>query len=381
MILFVGAGSFDMCGVGILTFHCSDNYGAMLQAYGLKEGLRKKGIKAEIIRYEPPFMTGRHWWIPYIPSGGISGMLIQGGYRWRANLRLGKAFFEKRSRMRQFRKKYLTGEEKRKIYFCSQLKKLDYADYIVGSDQIWNPDITCGLRRAYFGDFKNKNKKRVVAYAASLGKEALPEKYDKTFSELLQHVDTISVREKSAASYVKRLCGRAVAVVPDPVFLLEKKEWQKIEKMLWKNHFIFVYMTENNETLVEFTKELAERKNLSIITDKNGTGLEGENVLKDHTAGPAEFLGYIHRADYVVTNSFHGTAFSIIYQKKFMVFPHSGAGGRISDIIKLSGLGSRLYRENGCADIDAEINWNKVKRRIRKNVEAAERFLAESIRR
>ena len=98
MILFVGAGSFDMCGVGILTFHCSDNYGAMLQAYGLKEGLRKKGIKAEIIRYEPPFMTGRHWWIPYIPSGGISGMLIQGGYRWRANLRLGKAFFEKRDR-------------------------------------------------------------------------------------------------------------------------------------------------------------------------------------------------------------------------------------------------------------------------------------------
>ena len=84
--------------VGIITFHCSDNYGAMLQAYGLKEGLRKKGIKAEIIRYEPPFMTGRHWWIPYIPSGGISGMLIQGGYRWRANLRLGKAFFEKRYR-------------------------------------------------------------------------------------------------------------------------------------------------------------------------------------------------------------------------------------------------------------------------------------------
>lgn len=368
-----------MCGVGILTFHCSDNCGAMLQAYGLKEGLRKRGIKAEIIRYEPPFMTGRHWWIPYIPSGGISGMLFQGGYRWRSNLGMGKAFFDKRCRMREFREKYLAGEEKRKLYFCSQLKNLGYATYIVGSDQIWNPDITCGLRRAYFGDFQNKNKKKVIAYAASLGREALPEKEDKKFSELLRHVDFISVRENCAIPYVKRLCGREVAWVPDPVFLLEKKEWQKIEKTPWKNHFIFVYMTEKNDTLVEFVKKLAEGKNLSIVTDKKDTGIEGENVLKDYAVGPAEFLGYIHRADYVVTNSFHGTAFSIIYQKKFMVFRHSGVGERISDIVKLSGLESRLYGESGHADIDSEIDWKKVKRRIRKSVGSAERFLAESI--
>ena len=116
------SGEFRYVRRRYLTFHCSDNYGAMLQAYGLKEGLRKKGIKAEIIRYEPPFMTGRHWWIPYIPSGGISGMLIQGGYRWRANLRLGKAFLKKIPH-ETISEKISDGGGKKKNIFLQSVKK------------------------------------------------------------------------------------------------------------------------------------------------------------------------------------------------------------------------------------------------------------------
>lgn len=69
--------------VGILTFHCSDNYGAMLQAYGLKEYLKQQNVKAEIVRYEPPYMTGRHWWIPYVPLGNVFSTLWYGWHKWK----------------------------------------------------------------------------------------------------------------------------------------------------------------------------------------------------------------------------------------------------------------------------------------------------------
>ena len=83
-----------MCNIGILTFHCADNFGAMLQAYGLKQYLVSKKMDVEIVRYEPPFMTGRHWWIPYIPEGGLFGIIRHGWHGWRRNLKLGKTFFE-----------------------------------------------------------------------------------------------------------------------------------------------------------------------------------------------------------------------------------------------------------------------------------------------
>lgn len=374
-----------MCDVGILTFHCADNFGAMLQAYGLKTFLRERNVKADIVPYEPAFMTGRHWWIPYIPAGSLMNIIMRGWSGWRRNLRLGTFFFESRRNMRMFRRKYLISKEQKRLLFAGQLRKLSYEYYIVGSDQIWNPEITLGLKKVYFGDFVSKRKKKVIAYAASLGRASLASKYDQEFSELIKAVDCISVRESAAIPYIRQFCSQDILTVPDPVFLLRKEEWQKIEKLPDKKRYVFVYMTEGNDTLTEYAKELARREGLSILKIKGGSDLHGENVCVDHTAGSAEFIGYIHGADHVVTNSFHGVAFSIIFHKDFVAFQHSSVGARISNILEMFGLEDNLYREDmgkkaGFQAQERTVDWENVEKRIEEEVKAADRYLMNGLK-
>lgn len=364
---------------GILTFHCADNYGAMLQAYGLKSYLCKNGIKAEIVRYEPFFMTGRHWWIPYFPSKHILGRIWYTGDGWVRNLRIGKDFPARRRNMSLFRNTFLVEKRQRKLYFLHQFKRLPYSCYIAGSDQIWNPGITCGLRKAYFGAFKNRNKKKVVAYAASLGGEALSSEYSREFSELLKSVDVVSVREGQAVPYVQSLYDGPVSVVLDPVLLLDKKEWQRIEKRPDREGYILVYLTEKSDALIAYVKELSEEKGLLIIELRSNAGMTDKDFVVDYTAGPAEFLGYIHQADYVVTNSFHGTVFSIIYEKAFTVFPHNRLGARITNILQVHGLEHRLYGTDSWSGTDAAIDWEDVRKRTKENVKVSEEFLLNHV--
>lgn len=364
--------------VGIITFHCSDNYGAMLQAYGLKKYLNKKDILAEIVRYEPFYMTGRHWWIPYIPIKGVAGCVWLGLKRWKNHLRMGKEFFELRANMKSFRKRYLCEEGRRKMFFAFQLQALTYPYYIVGSDQIWNPDITCGLRKVYFGGFKNKRKERVIAYAASLGGGKLDAKYDRGFSELLRFVDSISLREKEAVSYVNTFYQKDIPVVVDPVLLLDQESWESVEKEPEQKGYILVYVTEKNREMIDYVKKISEEKALSVVelrADKE----KDPDFYVDYTAGPAEFLGYIHKADYVVTNSFHGVVFSIIYQKKFLVFQHSSYHARIENILQICGLEGRVYRRDTAEEIDAYIEWDEVKKKMDGKVCSSKEYLRKQI--
>lgn len=365
--------------VGIITFHCSDNFGAMLQAYGLKKYLCNNGIDANIVPYEPLFMIGRHWWIPYIPTGDFLECIRNVKWGWKMHLCMKKDFFKARCNMGYFRKKYLTEKGHRKIHFDFQLNRLSYPYYIVGSDQIWNPDITCGLRKVYFGAFKNKQKKKVIAYGASLGRDFLDAQYDKKFSELITHVDAISVREESAIPYIKRFCKGNVRSVLDPVFLLEKGEWMRIENLPIIEGYILVYVTEYNKELVNYVKKLSKDKRLSIMELKTDMGGVDSGFQIDDTAGPAEFLGYVHKADYVVTNSFHAVAFSLIYQKKFLAFPHTSRNARLDNMLKIHGLERRLWQEGKEMQIDSPIDWGEVKRKTTENVRASIDYLMEHL--
>lgn len=364
---------------GILTFHCADSYGAMLQAYGLKRYLTGKGLKAHIIPYEPFFMTGRHWWVPYVPAGNILrtfgwGLL----YRWPGNLKKGRSFFARRANMRRFRKRYLVEKGQKKLFFTYQLRRLPYQYYIVGSDQIWNPNITCGLRAVYFGAFPNKNKTKVIAYAASLGNGFLPPEYEKKFSKLIKNVDAVSVREKAAIPCIRRFYPGEILMVPDPVFLLKREEWENIEKLPEQEGYIVVFVTEKNEELFDYAKRLSKNRKLPIIEIESGADIADEAFDLVYTAGPQEFLGYIHKADYVITNSFHGTAFSIIYQKKFTVFGLRNHGERLRNVLRLYGLESRLYQKNGDGKIDEDVDWSKVEKRMEETAKLGEDFLMKS---
>ncbi len=367
---------------GILTFHCADNYGAMLQAYGLKRYLCDNGINTEIVAYEPPFMTGRHWWFPYIPQRGWKGRLwrIYGQYKgWKSNLSMRGDFFRRRENMRNFRRQYLLDAGQKRVFFAKKLKQLPYSCYIAGSDQIWNPDITIGLRRAYFGAFENKRKEKVIAYAASLGGAALSPAYDREFAKLLRHVDVVSLREAEAVPYVKKLCGKPVEAVLDPVFLLEQESWAHIETLPGRSGYILLYLTERNDELVSYVKRLSAEKELQVVELAGDIGIADRSFETAYTAGPSEFLGLIHKADYVITNSFHVTAFSIIFQKRFIVFPHTNRGARLRDILRVCGLADRLCKEGQAIDIDASIDWEEAGRRLEGAKKASKDFLMKHL--
>lgn len=371
--------------VGILTFHCADNFGAMLQTYGLKTCLCRKGIEADVIRYDPPFMTGRHWLIPYVPGNcnrGIRGFVRSGKNtvrRWKENLKMGNDFSVRRKNMRCFREKYLVNKVNSRMLFTSRFKMLTYPCYIVGSDQIWNPDITLGIRKAYFGAFKNKKKEKVISYAASFGGASLPQQYDEDFSRLIQNVDAVSVREEEAIPYVEKFYKGKVTAVLDPVFFLKKEVWQQVEKLPEDRGYILVYVTERNQALSQYVQKLSEEKKLSVIEVSVGNLVTGAGFPVDYTAGPSEFLGYIHQADYVVTNSFHAVAFSIIYHKKFLAFTHSNRGARLQNVLKIHGLKSRLCQTGTGIQIDDAVDWDLVERRREENVRKSGNFLIENI--
>lgn len=364
--------------IGILTFHCSNNYGAMLQAYGLKKYLRLKGLNVSIVPYEPPYMTGRHWLFPYVPH---KSLFCQSGWRggWKARIGIGTDFFRQKENMLKFRKKYLTEDASKKIFFLCQMKSLSYHYYIVGSDQIWNPEITCGLKKAYFGAFNNKKKKKVIAYAASLGKASLSFEYEEQFKNLLSHLDAVSLREKKAIPYVKKFFQGEVIDVIDPVFLLKREEWQKLEKFPQLEAYILVYVTENNQELYEYAKYLSQSRKLPVVELRTSKGEEHAGWHTDYIAGPSEFLGYVHNANYIITNSFHAIAFSIIFRKKFLAFLHSTLGTRIENILDICGLENRIYHKEKDNHIDFEPDWEIIDIKIKEYIKLSEDFLERNI--
>ncbi len=363
--------------VGILTFHCADNFGAMLQAYGLKRFLREHGVQADIVRYDPFFMTGRHWWLPYWPASSpreVVPRLLDASLKLIWRLLICREYAARRRNMARFRREYLIDVRQPRIRSIAGLRKLPYRTYIVGSDQIWNPNITCGLRGVYFGDFQSGRKERVVAYAASLGSASLPPQYDREFARLVQHVDALSLREAEAASYVRRVYSGKVTAVLDPVFLLEENAWREVERLPARSGYILTYATERNAHMTAYVRALSRRTGLRVaVLEEMRIGSPSEL----DTAGPAEFLGYLHGAAYVVTNSFHGTAFSILYRKQFLVFAHSKRNARIANILRLHGLEDRLCRTGG--DIDAPVDWDAVQKRTAAEVQKSGAFLLDSI--
>lgn len=336
-------------------------------------------MAAGIVRYEPSFMTGRHWLFPYVPLGSRWEQLKRAVAWGAGNVRMGRTYFARRASMRRFRKRYLVEKGQRRALFSRHLRHLRYSCYIVGSDQIWNPDITCGLREVYFGAFENRRKEKVVAYGASMGSASLPSEYDRRFSELVRNVDVVSVREEEAIPYIEQFYDGPVTSVLDPVFLLKREEWERIEIPPAEDGYILYYATEANGDMAEFAGRLAKRTGRTVVELRSGAGSADKEFITDGTAGPAEFLGYIHNADYVVTNSFHGTAFSILYQKKFMVFLHRSLGARIRNILRIHGLEDRLYREEQETAVDSPIDWARVERRTERNVRGSEEFLRENV--
>jgi UDP-N-acetylglucosamine transferase subunit ALG13 len=217
----------------------------------------------------------------------------------------------------------------------------DYDIYMTGSDQVWNSRFI-GDDSAFFLGFVGAGKPK-VSYAASISNRGIDIEYEEKYQQYLKDYKSISVRKASTAKIVSDLTGRDVNVVCDPSLLLDKDEWLKIcpKKTLVDGDFLLLYVQSYSfdpyPNIVVFTQKMAERLGLKVVVLmglKDGYAIDGATVFE--TAGPFEFLQLFRDARFVITTSFHGTAFALNFGKNFysVVKKIDGEDCRIADFLR-----------------------------------------------
>ena len=297
--------------VGILTFHDAHNYGAVLQAYALKKYITKLGHNARIINYH-------HYTIP-------------DGFPKENN--------EKRwENFNSFIQKLIDYDEE--VYQTEEeLEKLDIDVWICGSDQIWNTEITNGINKGFFLNFKTKGKK--ISYAVSMGIPELPKEHEEEFEKCIKNLDYISVREETLKKYVEKFTDKPIIKAIDPTFLLEKEDYDELIQENKQEDYILINELGPDDRLIKIAEKIANERNLKIIelNDKKKENYKYEQISD---ASPMEYLSLMKNAKVIITNSFHGTVFSIIFEKEFYTITRLNRNSRMENILDIVGMRDRL---------------------------------------
>lgn len=309
--------------VNILTFNSALSYGAVLQTYALSLFLQRKGFQVEIIDFRVPFLTP-------MP---LKIWILKAYYNFR---RLKKYLVFKK-----FSKKFLSNKTKSFLTIKSIMNSNFYADYyIVGSDQVWNPDITKENYLIYFFSFL-KNKEILISYAASFGNSDW--NYDETVTNKVQYYlkrfKAISVREKSAISILENKFKISSEFVLDPTLLLN--DFNELLPQFTTKDQIVGFKLENDIEFLDFTLKLGQIANLMpVVIDTN---LKMHNLLTYSYPSVLEWLKFIAESKLVVTDSFHGIAFCLIYKKDFIVIKGNlKRFSRINDLLTILNLTDRI---------------------------------------
>ncbi len=356
--------------IGTLTFHASDNYGAVLQAYALQKALLSLGYKTSIIDYRS---EGVLWWyrkpsLQTDPSLSTVKAMI-----WKYIIRRKPRNFE------EFRKRFILT----KTYSANDIAQVcnEIDMFIVGSDQVWNCDCT-HEDYAYMLDFVSDDIPK-VSYAASFGYRTVPKKYYDKTAALLRRFDAITVREDRGSELVKELTGMDAPVVLDPVLLLKRDEWETLISPI-EQKYVFVYQAEKQPSLIEFAKKIAKKKGMKVyVVSAVLKGTMGRNIKSFSDCGPEKFLALLSGADTVVTNSFHGTALSILFNKQFYVeaLKHNNTNSRLTSILSMTGLQGRIvHTDDNNIDLSSYIDYESVNQIIDKKREESIQLLEDMVR-
>lgn len=334
--------------IGILTFQTTNNYGAILQSYALQKVLKDHGHQPEIIDYRCEYIA-KPYRLENLKKKGLAGYLFSLiGYL---------CYLPRTKRSNQFRKHM----QYSKSYFAKTIQEADgeYDMYIVGSDQVWNHKLT-NADMHYLLDFV-KDDKRKFSYAASIGVSEINGTLAKCYQGLLKKFHMMSVREKQGAEIVYNLTGREAQVVLDPSLLLPEKEWIKVAKMPQiKGDYILVYQLGISKKLVSFVEKLSKQTGLRVIYIPFPLGGAIKCTCQWYI-GPAEWLGLFYKASYIVTDSFHGTAFSILFNKQFYTEAsgqHKGVGSRLFHLLSMFQLTDRLLDSDTVFDVKNQVDFD-----------------------
>ncbi len=345
----------------IITFQWYDNYGTVLQAYALQTALRRLGIAAHIVPMEVARDTGVRRVFSKTLRGTCSKLerfCRERGSRWHDG-------FEK------FRQIYFDYGNKQHCSFAKALKMKHDADYLVfGSDNIWSPwavGLDSVMAKVFFGDGITHSRK--IVYAASTG--AALTGYDRK-DAVVERIkcggfQRISCREQSNADFLRERGIQAV-LAPDPTLLLDADEWRQITEMPPREHGSYVFGYDLGHpgaiSVLSACKEFARRKDLAVRIPFPRKIWAARNYACFPT--PVQWLGFVWNAAFVVTNSFHGVMFSLLFHRPFAYIPISGAtsglNARAFAIMERCSLMERVVAEGNRLDDIAgkHIDWDSV---------------------
>lgn len=353
----------------IITFHFPPSCGAVLQAYALYHCLEQMGHEVEIVDYQPEYHAKQFRW--QWKRCGLNGSNLR---RFTSDLR-----FEK------FRKRHLKTSRRYTTFEELQQSPPEADAYICGSDQIWSPQIARN-DPAYFLDFAPCGTKR-IAYAGSFGVPQIDDSDKRTIAGYFAKMDAISSRESSGVRLVQDMSGCDAKHVLDPCLLVDDYESVLTSPPIRKD-YILVSMLQKSPLIEDVTRFIVSEAGLPVVQiPRFPIKPWGRRKIRHMFPSPDEYLGLFQNAKYIVTNSFHGTVFSLLFRKPFWSVALDGnissRSVRITELLQSCGLRDRFIENIDETQLHKNlvnaIDWDTTHHQLHNQREASLQFLRESL--
>ena len=360
--------------IKIITCHDVYNVGASLQAYALSKYLRQQGHDVKNIDYKPVYL--QHYRLSGVSNPLYDKPILREVYQiLKFPGRVKERFGKRKKAFDDFSNNYLSVTDKRYTTIEELQLEIPEADlYIAGSDQIWNPLFCNGKDPAFFLQFAPENSRK-ISYAASFAVDSLSEEDKKRMKSWLCCFDAISVREKSGVTLLHEMGLEGVQVC-DPVFLIQRSAWEMFAIDSAYTPYLMVYDFDNNSIVQQTAKKIAEKRKLKIVSVFPWK--EADYVCEN--IGPREFLGLVCNADVIISNSFHATAFSLIFHKEFYVVNRKEKiNTRMRDLLDDFGLEDHLVSSMAEVEKARDAEWNQIDERIMYMSESSKSFLKKEM--
>lgn len=383
--------------IGIVSCYFKHNYGSVLQAYATQKILNKLGIENETINIEKnrDFYLGKKRYylnqmtnIPFIKSK-IGMIKLKIDKKINSNLRIN--INKRELKYTEFKKRFkLTSPYKN--YKELNQKSKEYSNIIVGSDQLWLPVnvVADYYTLNWVDDGVNK-----ISLATSFGISEIPKKYKEKYKKFLDRIDYISVREQSGVNLIKKISNKDASLICDPTMLLTKQDWMSIqqEERIIKDKYILCYYLGKNIEHRRFAERLKDKTGYKIVSLNHADEyVKYSDIFSDeapYDIGPSEWLNLVRNAEYVCTDSFHGTVFSLINNVKFFTFERYkskdskiSTNSRIYDLLIRFKLEERLFKGNEDIEyaIKKKIDFDEVNSILETSRNEGIDFIKNSIR-
>ena len=348
-----------------ITLHDTDNCGSSLQAFALQTFLLDNNVDNQIINYVPNYTRN---------NGNVIKYFIK-------NIVYFKYIRNRNKKFQNFKNTYLkiTKEKYKNITELNEAS-LNCDCLITGSDQLWNSSYQCGNDPAFYLNFDTLSKK--IAYAVSVGKSNIEKSNLEIIQKNVKNFDWISVREGTTVSQLKSLfLDTKIDYVCDPVLLNDSKRYDLIKnKRIIAEDYVLVYMAQipNTEKMNEIIKKVKETFDFKVVLiGSYRNRCDSDIHMRD--VDPGDFLSLIYYASYIISNSFHATMFSLMYEKEFLSILPDKNGARIKEILDKVGLASNYMNIDDDIEIPRIENYDLVNIELNKFRDFSRNKLLENI--